>query len=262
MSNDPFIDASAVGGLGDVYVCDARSFGVFEDGHVKNARRIPVEVWEPKARSTEDALDDGNYWRSEFARLGIDGQRPVVVYDDGRLIEASRAWLILQHFGIEARIVNGGWPAIEALHDKIAGAPVPSSAGDLQGAGEVVKLISRSDLRDALETDVAIVDVRTRAEYDGEDLRQNDRGGHLPGARHVPHASLLRDGRIRSPEDLVQLMERAGVRADDSVVTLCDAGGRAALAAAAAVRAGFDDVRIYYPSFAAWSRDESCPVVT
>ena len=30
---------------------------------------------------------------------------------------------------------------------------------------------------------------------------------------------------------------------------------------AAAVRAGFDDVRVYYLSFGDWVRDESCPVV-
>jgi thiosulfate/3-mercaptopyruvate sulfurtransferase len=43
-------------------------------------------------------------------------------------------------------------------------------------------------------------------------------------------------------------------------------GRRAALAAAAAVRAEFDDVRVYYLSFyylsfADWARDESCPIV-
>ena len=30
---------------------------------------------------------------------------------------------------------------------------------------------------------------------------------------------------------------------------------------AAAVRAGYDDVRVYYLSFADWARDESCPIV-
>ena len=45
------------------------------------------------------------------------------------------------------------------------------------------------------------------------------------------------------------------------IVTHCEGGGRAALGAAAAVRAGFDDVRVYYLSFGDWIRDESCPVV-
>jgi hypothetical protein len=45
-------------------------------------------------------------------------------------------------------------------------------------------------------------------------------------------------------------------------VTHCEGGGRVTLAvAAAAARAGFDDVRIYYLSFADWARNETCPIV-
>jgi thiosulfate/3-mercaptopyruvate sulfurtransferase len=45
------------------------------------------------------------------------------------------------------------------------------------------------------------------------------------------------------------------------VVTHCDGGGRAALAALALLQAGFGDVHTYYLSFADWARDESCPIV-
>jgi hypothetical protein len=45
------------------------------------------------------------------------------------------------------------------------------------------------------------------------------------------------------------------------VVTLCDGGGRAALAAAATLRAGYRDVRAYYLSFADWAKDESCAII-
>ena len=40
----------------------------------------------------------------------------------------------------------------------------------------------------------------------------------------------------------------------------CDAGGRAALAALAAVVAGRRDVQAYYLSFSDWAADGSCPV--
>jgi 3-mercaptopyruvate sulfurtransferase SseA len=46
-----------------------------------------------------------------------------------------------------------------------------------------------------------------------------------------------------------------------SIVTHCEGGGRAALGSTAAVRAGFDDIRVYYLSFVDWVRNESCPVV-
>jgi thiosulfate/3-mercaptopyruvate sulfurtransferase len=57
------------------------------------------------------------------------------------------------------------------------------------------------------------------------------------------------------------MMERAGFNQDHHLVTHCEGGGRAALAAAAAVRAGYDDVRVYYLSFGDWVRDEACPIV-
>lgn len=48
---------------------------------------------------------------------------------------------------------------------------------------------------------------------------------------------------------------------DIPVVTHCDGGGRAALAALAAVNAGQKNVSAYYLSFSDWAKDESCSIV-
>ena len=104
-------------------------------------------------------------------------------------------------------------------------------------------------------------DTRTRAELTGEDARNRSRSRHLPSARHLSHTDLLDNGVVRPAPVLRNMLERAGFGASDHIVTHCEGGGRAALGAAAAVRAGFDDVRVYYLSFADWVRDESCPIV-
>jgi thiosulfate/3-mercaptopyruvate sulfurtransferase len=106
-----------------------------------------------------------------------------------------------------------------------------------------------------------VFDTRTRAEFTGEDARNRSRSGHLPGARHLAHVDLMENGVVRPAPALRAMLERAGFAASDHIVTHCEGGGRAALGAAAAVRAGFGDVRVYYHSFADWVRDESCPVV-
>jgi thiosulfate/3-mercaptopyruvate sulfurtransferase len=104
--------------------------------------------------------------------------------------------------------------------------------------------------------------MRAPVEFSGKDLRNNARGGHLPGAILLSHADLLRsDGRLKSAEELHDMLAAAGFKPSDRIVTHCDGGGRAALAALAAVRAGFTNVAAYYLSFSDWSRDESCPVV-
>lgn len=263
MSKDPIVEPGSLPDLGDVYLLDARGRSAFEAGHLDGADRVPIEVWEPKARASATAFDDVAYWEREISALGIDGRLPTVVYDDGRLIEASRVWFILQYFGVEAYILNGGWPAVERAHGSVKAAPRTSSQSAFRatpGSGPV-QLVGRDDLKERLSADVGIFDARTAAEFDGEDLRQNARGGHLPGSRLLPHAKLLDAGRVRSADELAALLADAGLDSGESLVTLCDAGGRAALAAAAAVRAGYNEVHIYYASFSDWARDQSCPVV-
>jgi thiosulfate/3-mercaptopyruvate sulfurtransferase len=128
------------------------------------------------------------------------------------------------------------------------------------GSGPV-GLVDRQTLKAELDAGVRILDARTVREFGGEDLRRNLRGGHLPGARVLPHVGLLDGGRLRPAEELQQLLTNAGFQSGDHVVTHCDGGGRAALAAAATLRAGYHDVRAYYLSFAGWAKDESCAII-
>lgn len=178
------------------------------------------------------------------------------------MTEAARVWFILQYFGVAAKLLNGGWPTLQSKDDVLAGAiaPLNSVTFDARPGAGPVGLIDRHALRSQLD-DVRIFDARTSGEFNGTDLRRNARGGHLPGATLVPHADLLDRGQLKSPGELRRLLAEAGFVGGDHVVTHCDGGGRAALAAAAAVRAGFNDVRAYYLSFADWTADESCPVV-
>lgn len=263
MPRDPVIDAAALPSLGSLRLLDVREVGAFEAGHRQKATRVPIEVWEAAAKVGETSFGNLTYWEDAISGLGVDGQVPAVVCDDGRMTEAARVWFILQYFGAAAFILNGGWPAVEGKDNLLSTAIAPSGATTFQarpGSG-VVGLVDRRAMQGELGSDVQIFDARTGGEFAGDDLRRNARGGHLPGARSLPHASLLERGQLKSPVDLRDLLARAGFRPGGHVVTHCDGGGRAALAAAAAARAGYDDVRAYYLSFADWAKDESCPIV-
>jgi thiosulfate/3-mercaptopyruvate sulfurtransferase len=130
------------------------------------------------------------------------------------------------------------------------------------GSGRVT-LVEREPLRAAFTTGAApqIFDTRTAAEHAGLDLRKNKRGGRLPGAANLPHADLLgADNRLLPADLLREKLAAAGIRPGERVVTHCDGGGRASLAALAALRAGQAEVGTYYLSFSDWSADESCPI--
>jgi thiosulfate/3-mercaptopyruvate sulfurtransferase len=258
MATDPVIEPDALRDHGPFRLLAAATL---EGVSRADIARVPLEVWETAAKSGETSFENVSYWERAIAAMAIDGSVPAVVFDDGRLTEAARVWFILQYFGAEAFILDGGWPSIEDREDVRGIVPHAGTASfkARPGSGSV-GLVDRQTLKAELDADVRIFDARTAGEFAGDDLRRNSRGGHLPGARLLPHASLLDTGRLRPAAELRQLLADAGFQPGDHIVTHCDGGGRAALAAAAAVRAGYQDVRAYYLSFADWAKDESCAI--
>jgi len=215
---------------------------------------VPIDSWIERAKESQSGLDDVAYWRAELEKLGISREVLTVVVDDGRLTEAARVWFILQYFGLPAAVLNGGLAAVppEAVQAPVATEPLALSPG----AGHV-GLRDRHALKASLGN-VQVFDARTRAEYVGADLKGNARGGHLPGAALLPHADLMDGSSLRSAADISAMLNAAGIDQQRPVVTHCNGGGRAALAALAAVVAGHTDVSVYYLSFADWAADESC----
>ncbi|WP_413711785.1 sulfurtransferase [Rhizobium sp. Rhizsp82] len=261
MQLDPFLDPIAV--HRSFHLLDARDAEEFDAAHAPAAVRVPFDHWVSAAKDEKLSFDNVSFWEETIAQLGIYEGAIVGVYDDGRMTEAARVWFILQYFGVNAFIINGGWPALREHVARLPSTRATDAASPFVGRPRSgpVGLVSRDGLKAVLGQGSRILDARTAEEFSGEDRRSNVRGGHLPGATLVPHSSLLNDGSVKSSEVLRKILSSAGFRSEDHVVTHCDGGGRAALAAAASVRAGYTDVVVYYLSFADWARDESCPVI-
>jgi thiosulfate/3-mercaptopyruvate sulfurtransferase len=105
--------------------------------------------------------------------------------------------------------------------------------------------------RDELERrlgEVAILDVRTAAEFSGEagypcDARQ----GHIPGARNIELSEFFG----RSPPEIRELV---GLPEGTEIVAYCHSGARSAMATEALRDAGYD-ARNYAGSWHEWSRE-------
>jgi thiosulfate/3-mercaptopyruvate sulfurtransferase len=261
MPNDPFVDVADLPSLGPLRYLDARDQAAFDAGHAPGAVRVPLDQWDAAAKAADTGFAKTAYWDKALSALGLDPTVTAIAYDSGGMTNAARVWFILQFYGLKAAILNGGWPVLTSA----AGLPPSSapSAGSIRavpGSG-TVGLVDRESLRDQLDGRAHVYDTRTRAEFTGEDARNRARSGHLPGARHLSHVDLMENGVVRPAPALRAMLEGVGFGPGDHIVTHCEGGGRAALGAAAAGRAGFDDVRDYYLSFGDWVRDENCPIV-
>ena len=261
MPHDPFVDVAGLSGLGAIRYLDARDQAAFDVGHAPGAVRAPLDAWDKAVKAPDTGFEKTAYWDEALGALAIGPSVTAVAYDSGAMTNAARVWFILQYFGIPCVILNGGWPALDAATGLPAGVG-PAGGGFRAAAGVgAVGVVDRETLKRQLDGAAQVFDSRTRAEFTGEDSRNRPRGGHLPGARHLSHVDLLDHGMVCPAAALRAMLERVGFGPGDHIVTHCEGGGRAALAAAAAVRAGFPDVRVYYLSFADWARDESCPIV-
>ncbi|MFB2531933.1 sulfurtransferase [Paracoccus sp. p3-h83] len=252
MHRTPLVNATDLPGLGPlrlIYVPagDERPEGLLS---------VPIEDWIDRAKRSQSGFDDLAFWQRELEAIGVGPDAVSVVLDDGRMTEAARVWFILQYFGLPATVLNGGLAALSAIPPQVP----PSSVALVldPGAGRV-GLSEREGLKRELPN-VQIFDARTAAEFRGEDLKGNSRGGHLPGAAHVAHDDLLDGTHLRPAAEIAQLLDAEGIDGSKPIVSHCNGGGRAALAALAAVVAGRDNVHVYYLSFADWAADESCPV--
>lgn len=257
--DDLLIEAPEVAAWPGLRLLDVRDMAEHLAQPVAGAIHVPVADWTWAASTLGTGLENTAFWHDQLLSLGIEDGEAVAVFDDGRLNEAARVWFILQWFGLRAYLVNGG-------SDALRGRDMPQPAGFAEGGLTLapgtgpVPLFDRATLRARLGEGLAVLDARTPAEYVGLDVRDNPRGGHLPGARNLPHAALMDGNRLRPAAELRRIFNVAGFAPDAPMVAHCDRGGRSALTAIAALRAGFTDVAVYFLSFADWSADASYPV--
>ena len=76
-----------------------------------------------------------------------------------------------------------------------------------------------------------VLDVRTRAEWEGVDTKGNRRGGHIPGATWLEHSMMSERGAPLPAAKLKERLHEAGVDESRPVITYCQGGIRAAQAA-------------------------------
>ena len=101
--------------------------------------------------------------------------------------------------------------------------------------------------------EVNVLDVRTRAEYDGSAGSPCDpRQGHIPGARNLDVYRLM----DMSPE---AVHAELGLEPGAEVVAYCHGGSRSAIAAQMLRSLGYD-ARNYVGSWHEWSRHDDLPV--
>ena len=228
--------------LGDT---DVRIVEVDVDTAACDSGHVPGAVGWNWTTQLNDQLTRDILSREQMQRLlgesGISRNTTIVLYGDNSNWFAAYAFWQMRIYGHrKLAIMNGGrekW--IVEGRPLSPDAPLIDRRVYRASAADTSIRATRDYLIDLATTqnNIALVDVRSREEFDGAllappDLPQegSQRGGHIPNAANITWSSAINeaDGAFKSVEELRAIYEREGISADREIVTYCRIGERSA----------------------------------
>ncbi len=241
-------------------VIDARDAASFAQGHVPGAQMYAWQAFTGEGAARGRLKPDLRAIAQALASMGIDAGKPALVYGAGPRgfgEEGHAAWLLALLGHPDVALLDGGFNAWRA-----AGRPVVTAwARPRTGTFEPrARFELRAD-RELVARARQVVDVRTLQEYRGATLYGEQRGGHIPGARHLDWRSLLDEGgRALPTARILRSLADAGIDPNQEIVTCCSCGVRSAFATVTLLARGVPKVRNYEASLAEWAADPSLPL--
>ncbi len=207
-----------------------------------------------------------------LGRAGVSNDTTVILYGDNNNWFAAWALWILKYYGhSDVRLLDGG--RVKWLADKreiTTEVPsYPRATYHANAPHPEIRALRDQVLRELDNASLALVDVRSPAEYSGELLAPANlpqegaqRGGHIPGAANIPWSQAVReDGTFKSADELRALYGGKGVTPDKEVIAYCRIGERSSHTwFVLNYLLGYPNVRNYDGSWTEWGSLIAAPI--
>lgn len=199
-------------------------------------------------------------------RLGINQNSAIIVFDRLGIFSSPRVWWMFKSMGFNnIAVLDGGLPLWKELgHPVCAGATNDESDSSDFVANFQANLICDEQmvLRATEDEQVQIVDARPEARFLGQvaEPRADLRSGHMPSAKNLPFANIIKNGQLIESE-LLKATYDSLIENDKSTIFSCGSGVTACVLALGATLCGYKNLTVFDGSWSQWGADTTLPVV-
>ncbi len=236
----------------------------FESGHIPGSAHLDLDRHLAAAPGAggRHPLPRREVLARHLRELGVHGHSQIVLYDDASGAFAGRAWWCLRWLGHrKVALLDGGLGAyVAASRAPLETGPArPRARGDFQVGKPLTRTVDAGQVLLAsrgASKDVALLDARAQARFDGLEEPIDPVAGHIPAALCHPFTeNLSADGTFKSLAQLRAAFEHLPAE----VICYCGSGVTAAHNILALVHAGYAEPALYAGSWSHWILDPERP---
>lgn len=250
----------------DIRIVDCGYWEAYKRAHIPGAVGIPGDHYFKDPDTNRTFISNPEQFSREMSELGISNNTLVVAYDDFGSLWASRLWWVLKYYGHHSvKVLNGGWKKwlsegrqvtdVKPHIHKTKFDPVIDN-GILATAEQIMDI-------DRNNPEKIVFDVRSEAEYKGENDRGNKRAGHIPGAKHLEWLNFVDKEKsmiFKSASEIAALLAPLDITKDKEITTYCQGGIRAAHVFFVLELLGYKNLHVYDGSFREWGNRQDTPI--
>ncbi len=231
--------------------------GRYAEAHIPGAVFFDIEELSDHSTALPHMLPTAEIFGREMSRLGVADGMTIVVYEQGDVFSAPRAWWMLRTMGAHrVFVLDGGLRAWVAARLPVESGTVGRPAAEFRAKLNADAVRDFEQVQQMLEEEAQILDARAAGRFQGTspEPRPGLRSGHMPGAVNVPYMELTAGERMRSADELRAVFASKGVDLRRPVTTTCGSGVTAAVIALGLALCGADDVSLYDGSWAEYAQ--------
>ena len=233
-------------------------------GHLPDAPYFDIEALSDHTSPYPHMLPRAESFAVAMRELGVSSDKHLVVYDEGNLFSAPRAWWMLKTFGVaQVSILAGGLQGWKEAGFALATGEVNLPEGEFEAHADESRVKRLTDvLLISHEGGAQIIDARSANRFNAEvdEPRPGLHRGHIPNSLNVPWNSLVEQGKLKPEAELQTLFADAGVDIAQPVVASCGSGVTAVVVILALTALGARDVTLYDGSWGEWGSRDDLPI--